>query len=99
MRCEGAKGGVWSIFLSLFTFFGDCLHTMGSLSPIHLQGIYLTLKTTESAARESFVHLVMGMRSEHVVGSVSFLPVAWFAYKTNGSLTKNKMKLNPNSSP
>ena len=86
---EGAEGGLWSIFLSLFTFRGDCLHTMGPVVPVHLQGSCLVPKTTEPAARETLVHLVLGPRSEHVVSCVHFLPVARFAYKTNGSL-KNK---------
>lgn len=91
---EGAEGGLWSIFLSLFTFCGDCLHIMGSVVPIHLQGSYLIPETTEPAARETLVHLVLGPRSEHVVGSVRFLPVARFACKTDGSL-KNKWNSTP----
>ena len=85
---EGAEGGLWSIFLSLFTFCGDCLHIMGSVVPIHLQGSYLIPETTEPAARETLVYLVLGPRSD-VVSGVRFLPVARFAYKTDGSL-KNK---------
>lgn len=62
---------------------------MGPVVPVHLQGSCLVPKTTEPAARETLVHLVLGPRSENVVSCVHFLSVARFAYKTNGSL-KNK---------
>lgn len=92
VRMSAREWGVRGWALEHFPFSVHLLwglHTMGPVVPVHLQGSCLVPKTTEPAARETLVHLVLGPRSENVVSCVHFLSVARFAYKTNGSL-KNK---------
>lgn len=77
--------------LGIFSpFFGHLLrgpvHPTESALPVHGQEICLPPNTTDSATREASVQMVLGLRSEHVVGGVSFPPGAGLAHKTNGSL-------------
>ena len=81
VRSYRGEGWAWNIFLSLFTFCEDCLHPTESALPIYHQGIYLPLKTTEPATRETLLQLVLGLRSEHMVGRVSLLAKSqWISY-------------------